>query len=147
MWKRRCPPTGWVCTSVCSTTVDHKIQGTPTEPWSDRRTQRDHSWPCVQKHVPFQDLSAPLGSGLTFHKSKAWKTILCPWTDDWIRKQTSLSTTRSPHSNQIAQLSIHFLSYSFVLYMRVCMHVHVCVCVCVCVCIRERVRERRRERE
>ena len=86
--------------------MDHKIQGTPKEPWSDRRTQRDHSWPCVQKHVPFQDLSAPLGSGLTFHKSKAWKTILCPWTDDWIRKQTSLSTTRSPHSNQIAQKKV-----------------------------------------
>ena len=52
-------------------------------------TTRGHG---SRKRFSSQNLNAPLGSGSPHHKSKAWKTIPCPWRDDWIRKQMSLST-------------------------------------------------------
>ena len=88
------PQGGCVCADV-------QPLGTPRsrashkEPWHDHRTQHNSSWPCLQNNVLFQNVKAPLGSGSPLPKSKAWKTILCPWTDDQTRKQMSLCTTEA----------------------------------------------------
>lgn len=49
--------------------------------------------PVSRKNILFQNLHTSLCSGSTLHKNKAWKTIICLWREDWIRKQLSLYTT------------------------------------------------------
>ena len=90
--EKRCPAQVWVCMEMCTTTMAHRIQAVQTR---SRAQTHEPAMPLLGMYpepVLCKNLSAPLCSCSTLHKSKTGKHTLCPQTDDGIRKRVSMYT-------------------------------------------------------